>query len=104
MPESMPESIALRLEQYTLKHRQEVLMVHLETAQGETDTVMIFAGFSSSLVMPTAFDPDIPVIASDSIIKSIDRLVSPYDPVSPKYLQTGLSLPEMIKLLESLNL
>jgi hypothetical protein len=100
----MPESIGLRLEQYTLKHRQEVLMVHLETAQGEADTVMIFAGFSSSLVMPTAFDPDIPVIAIDSIITSIDRLVSPYNPANPEYLQSGMSLPEMIKLLETLNL
>jgi hypothetical protein len=28
----MTESIGWRLEQYTLKRRQEVLMVHLETA------------------------------------------------------------------------
>jgi hypothetical protein len=100
----MPESIGWRLEQYTLKRRQEVLMVHLETATGESDTVMIFAGFSSSLVMPTAFDPDIPIIAADSTINSIDRLVSPYNPQNPQYLESGLSLPEMIKLLETLHL
>jgi hypothetical protein len=100
----MPESIGWRLEQYTLKRRQEVLMVHLETATGESDTVMIFAGFSSSLVMPTAFDPDIPIIAADSTIKSIDRLLSPYNPNNPQYLESGLSLPEMIKLLETLHL
>ncbi|NJL51820.1 MAG: hypothetical protein HC930_05590, partial [Hydrococcus sp. SU_1_0] len=76
----MSESIGLRLERYTLKRRQEVLMVHLETATGESDTVMIFAGFSSSLVMPTAFDPDILIIPDDSSINSIDRLVSPYNP------------------------
>jgi len=100
----MAESIGLRLEQYTLKRRQEVLMVHLETATGESDTVMIFAGFSSSLVMPTAFDPDIPIIAEDSTINSIDRLLSPYNPNNPQYLESGLSLPEMIKLLETLHL
>jgi hypothetical protein len=100
----MPESIGWRLEQYTLKRRQEVLMVHLETATGESDTVMIFAGFSSSLVMPTAFDPDIPIIAEDSTINSIDRLISPYNPNNPQYLESGLSLLEMIKLLETLHL
>ncbi|MEY2857543.1 MAG: hypothetical protein RLZZ74_1855 [Cyanobacteriota bacterium] len=100
----MPESIGLRLEQYTLQRRQEVLMVHLETATGESDTVMIFGGFSSSLVLPTAFDPDIPIIAADSTINSIDRLVSPYNPNNPQYLDSGLSLPEMIKLLEALDL
>jgi hypothetical protein len=100
----MPESIGLRLEQYTLQRRQEVLMVHLETATGESDTVMIFGGFSSSLVLPTAFDPDILIIAADSTINSIDRLVSPYNPNNPQYLDSGLSLPEMIKLLEALDL
>jgi hypothetical protein len=100
----MLESIGLRLEKYTLKRKQEVLMVHLETAAGESDTVMIFAGFSSSLVMPTAFDPDIPIIADDSTINSIDRLASPYNPSNPDYLESGLSLPEMIKILETMNL
>lgn len=100
----MLEPIGLRLEQYTLKRKQEVLMVHLETATGESDTVMIFAGFSSSLVMPTAFDPDIPIIAGDSTINSIDRLASPYDPSNPHYLESGISLPEMIKILETMNL
>jgi hypothetical protein len=100
----MLEPIGFRLEQYTLKRKQEVLIVHLETATGESDTVMIFAGFSSSLVMPTAFDPDIPIIAGDSTINSIDRLASPYDPSNPHYLESGISLPEMIKILETMNL
>ena len=100
----MPEAIGLRLEQYTLKRKQEVLMVHLKTAAGEPDTVMIYAGFSSSLVMPTAFDPDIPVIAADSKINSIDRLASPYDPSNPKYIESGISLAEMVNLLEEMNL
>ncbi len=100
----MPEAIGLRLEQYTLKRKQEVLMVHLETASGEPDTVMIYAGFSSSLMMPTAFDPDIPVIAADSTISSIDRLVSPYNPSNPQYLEREISSSEMINILEEMGL
>ena len=100
----MPEAIGLRLEQYTLKRKQEVLMIHLKTAAGEPDTVMIYAGFSSSLMMPTAFDPDIPVIAADSTINSIDRLASPYNPSNPKYIESGISLAEIVNLLEEMNL
>lgn len=79
-------------------------MVHLETAAGESDTVAIYAGFSSSLVMPTAFDPDVPVIAADSTILSIDRLASPYNPSDPQYLQSDLSLSEMLDILADNNL
>lgn len=100
----MSEPIGLRLEKYTLQNRQEVLMVHLETAAGEADTVMIYAGFSSSLVMPTAFDPDVPVIAADSTIMSVDRLKSPYNPDAPQYIESGLSLTAMISILETMNL
>ena len=99
----MPQPISLRLEQYTLK-RKEVLMVHLETASGEADTVMIFAGFSSSLVMPTAFDPDVAIIAEDSTIDSIDRLISPYNPSNPQYLASAISLAEFTQILEELDL
>ena len=100
----MSEPISLRLEKYTLQNKQEVLIVHLETAAGEPDTVMIYAGFSSSLMMPTAFDPDVPVIAPDSTIKSIDRLASPYNPNNPNYLQSGLSLSKMLDILASSDL
>ena len=100
----MSEPIGLRLEQYTLKRKQEVLMVHLSTANGESDTVMIFAGFSSSLMMPTAFDPDVPIIAEDSVIQTIDRLISPYDPNNPNYLASGLSLAEFNDVLAELDL
>lgn len=100
----MTESIGRRLENYTLKRREEVLMVHLETAAGEPDTVMIYAGFSSSLVRATAFDPDVPVIAKDAHIKAIDRLESPYNPSDPQYIETGLSLSAMENILQQLNL
>jgi hypothetical protein len=100
----MSESIAIRLEKYTLKRKQEVLIVNLETASGESDTVMIYAGFSSSLERATAFDPDVPIIAPDSTIISIDRLASPYDPSNPQYLESGLSLEEMKSILQTMNL
>lgn len=100
----MSESIGLRLEQYTLKRKQELLMVHLKTASGEPDTVMIYAGFSSSLMRATAFDPDVPIIADDSHIISIDRLASPYNPSQPKIIESGLSLTAMIDLLAKMNL
>lgn len=99
----MSQQIGLRLEKYTLK-RKEVLMVHLETASGEPDTIVIYAGFSSSLMKPTAFDPDVPVIAADSQIISIDRLKSPYNPSNPQYIESGLTLEAMENMLKEMNL
>ena len=95
----MTQSIGSRLEKYTMKRREEVLMVELETSSGEPDTVVIFNGFSSSLMHPTNYDPDIPVIEDNAKIVSIDRLASPYDPAQPNYIQTGLTLSEMEQLL-----
>lgn len=95
----MTQSIGLRLEKYTSKRQEEVLMVELETSSGESDTVVIYSGFSSSLVRPTNFDPDVPVIEADAKIMTIDRLASPYNPENPTYIQTGLTLSEMEKLL-----
>lgn len=100
----MSESTGWRLEQYTLKRKQEVLMVHLETASGEPDTVMIYAGFSSSLMRATAFDPDVPVISADSHITAIDRLVSPYNPSDPQYLESGLNWSTMETILAEMDL
>ena len=100
----MTESIGVRLEQYTLKHRDEVLIVHLKTAAGESDSVMIFAGFSSSLMRATDYDPDVPMIASDSTITSIDRLVSPYDPSNPQYIESGLTPQAMEDILQKSDL
>ena len=100
----MSEPISLRLEKYTLKRKQEVLVVNLETAAGEPDRVMIYAGFSSSLMTATAFDPDIPVIAPDSTIISIDRLASPYNPDYPEYIESGITLEKMENILADLNL
>ena len=95
----MRSSISLRLEQYTIKRKEEVLIVQVETPTGEEDTVLIYNGFSGSLTRPTTYDPDIPVIEENAKIISIDRVASPYNPVKPEYIQTGLTLPEMEQFL-----
>ena len=100
----MSKPIGLRLEQYTIKRPQEVLLVNVETATGESDMVMIYNGFSSSLMGATAYDPDIPIIAPDSRIISIDRLASPYNPSNPQYLETELSLAAMETILSEMNI
>lgn len=94
----MTNSINQRLEQYTVKRPQEVLLVTLEI-NGERDQIAIFKGFSSSLMRPTAFDPDVPVIPQEALIISIDRLKSPYNPESPQYIEQGLSIEAMQSLL-----
>lgn len=86
----MKESVGKRLEQYTVKRSQEVLLVSAEIA-GELDQIAIFKGFSSSLMHPTAFDPEIPVLPDNATILSIDRVASPYNPDSPRYIQRGLT-------------
>lgn len=80
-----------RLEQYTLKYPQEVLLVRA-VVDGEFDQIVVFKGFSSSLVRPTAFDPEVPTLPSDATITQIDRLKGPYQPESPQYIEQGLSL------------
>lgn len=96
------QSIGYRLEQYTLKRPQEVLLVTAEI-EGEPDQITVFKGFSSSLMRPTAFDPDIPMLPEEAKIISIDRLQAPYHPDAPRYLQRQLSLADMQELLTQLG-
>jgi hypothetical protein len=91
-------SIGYRLEQYTIRHPQEVLLVTADI-DGEVDEVTIFKGFSSSLVRPTASDPDVPVLPDGARIVSIDRIRSPYDARSPQYIERGISLDDMLAYL-----
>jgi hypothetical protein len=98
----MVNSPEKRLEQYTLKRPQEVLLVELES-EGERDCLLIFKGFSSSLMRPTAADPDIPLLPEDAKIISIDRAASPYNPNAPHYLQQGLSWEAMEELLREVG-
>lgn len=92
-----------RLEQYTLRHPQEVLLAQA-LVDGEPDQVVIFRGFSSSLMRPTAFDPDVPVLPETATIQTIDRLQGPYTPDQPRYLQQGLTWAEMAERLAELGL
>jgi hypothetical protein len=96
--EAAMNSIGHRLEQYTIKRPQEVLMVHAEI-DGEPDEITIFKGFSSSLVRPTAFDPEVPVLPEGAKVIAIDRLKSPYSPKSPMYLEQGITWEQMQVLL-----
>ncbi|MEJ6481762.1 hypothetical protein N0Y54_10580 [Nostoc punctiforme UO1] len=95
-------SIGKRLEQYTAKRPKEVLIVIVEIAD-EEDTIAIFKGFSSSLMRPTAFDADVPVLPDGAIILNIDRVASPYNPEAPRYIQQGISWEAMETLLSEVG-
>jgi len=87
-----------RLEEYTAKRPQEVLLVTAEI-EGQMDQIAIFKGYSSSLMLPTAFDLDVPVLPDSAKIITIDRLLGPYNPQEPRYLQQGLTWDEFQSLL-----
>jgi hypothetical protein len=91
-----------RLEKYSLKRPQEVLIIHVKI-DNEDDQIAIYKGFSSSLMRSTNFDPDIPILPENAQIISIDRLKSPYNPDDPVYIQQGLSLVMMEQLLLELG-
>ncbi|MEH2443092.1 DUF7734 family protein [Nostoc sp.] len=95
-------SIGKRLEQYTAKRPQEVLIVTVEIAD-EQDTIAIFKGFSSSLMRPTAFDADVPLLPDGAKILNIDRVASPYNAEAPRYIQQGLSWEAMEALVSEVG-
>lgn len=90
--------LSRRLEQYTLKRPQEVLLISAEIEE-EADQILVFKGFSSSLMRSTAFNPDIPVLPETAKIMGCDRLKSPYTPENPQYIQQGLTLDSLEALL-----
>lgn len=98
----MTESMGRRLELYTIKRPQEVLIVTAQIA-GEDDQITIYKGFSSSLMRPTSFDPDVAILPASAEIMTIDRVASPYNPDQPRYLQQGLSKEAMEKLLAEIG-
>lgn len=87
-----------QLETYTQQNPQEVLIVKARDNQEEVE-IMIFKGFSSNLSGATEFDPDLPMLSSTAHILTIDRLVSPYNPINPHYIQGGLTPSEFLQLL-----
>jgi hypothetical protein len=96
----MMQSAGKRLEQYTLIHPKEVLLVKVEI-EGELDEISIFKGFSSSLMRSTAFDPDIPILPEEAVIHNVDRLLAPYNPAYPHFIQQNLSWTDFVGLLEA---
>ncbi|MBW4616844.1 MAG: hypothetical protein KME21_27095 [Desmonostoc vinosum HA7617-LM4] len=96
-------SIGKRLEQYTIKRPQEVLLVTVAIAD-EQDKIAVFKGFSSSLMRSTPFDADVPALPDEANILSIDRIASPYNPESPRYIQQGISWEAMQTLLSEVGL
>ncbi|MCP6758758.1 MAG: hypothetical protein NHB32_08305 [Fischerella sp. CENA71] len=99
----MTNSIGQRLEKYTIKRPQEVLLVTVEIAK-EEDQIAIFKGFSSSLMRSTAFDPDVPVLPEEAKILKIDIVASPYNPEAPRYIQQGLTWKDMETVLSQLGI
>ena len=95
----MTDSIARRLEQYTAQRPAEVLLVRVEI-DGEEDEIAIFKGYSSSLMRPTAFDLEVPVLPDEAKIISIDRAKSPLNPDAPDYIQQGLTWETFQPLLD----
>jgi hypothetical protein len=83
------------LEDFSRRHPQEVLRVRL-LRNGAPDEVLVFKGFSSSLVRPTAPDLDVPVIPDDAEILGIDRLRAPYRPQQPEVLAGDRPLSEFL--------
>ena len=92
----------LRLEQFTLRQPSLVLLVRA-VIDGEADEVLIYRGFSSSLMRPTAADPEVPVLPEDAKIEAIDVMVGPYNPAAPQYLHRGLSWADMLPMLGELG-
>lgn len=98
----MSSSLEQRLQQYTLKRPHEVLLVSVEI-DGQPDEVAIFKGFSSSLVNPTAFDPEVPVLPENAKILLIDRVHSPYNPNDPQYIEKEISWEDFQQVLASVK-
>jgi hypothetical protein len=96
-------NILARLEQYTAKRPREVLLVTAEV-DGEPDQIAIYRGFSSSLMRPTAFDPDVPVLPEHAKILTIDRLQGPYNSETPIHIEQGLTWETIQPLLSEVGI
>lgn len=95
----LPMAPLLLLEQYTLRHPEQVLLVHALVA-GSSEQVIVFRGFSSSLTGSTAFDPDVPVLPAEANIQTIDILRAPYQPDQPQYLERSVNWEDMAQRLQ----
>lgn len=92
-----------RLERYSAKHPQEVWLVRAIDA-AEPDEILVFRGFSSSLLRPTAPDLDQPVLSPTASLLSLDRLRAPYQADRPIYLERDLTPAEVEPRLQAMGL
>ncbi|BAQ63801.1 hypothetical protein [Geminocystis sp. NIES-3709] len=86
------------LETYSQQNPQEVLIITAEDNHEEVK-IMIFKGFSSNLSGGTEFDPDVPILSSGASILKLDRVMSPYNPVNPQYIQSNLTPSEFLQII-----
>ncbi|MEL7084087.1 MAG: hypothetical protein AAGM36_06275 [Cyanobacteria bacterium J06597_1] len=82
-----------KLEAYTVECSNEVLVVQA-SVDGVADEIVVFRGYSSSTVRPTAADLNVPVLPEGGAIVSISRLKAPYNPQSPDVLEADISWDE----------
>jgi hypothetical protein len=97
------EPLGRRLEQYSLRHPSEVLVIHSQL-EGQLDEILVFRGFSSSLVQSTDADPDVPVLDPEAQVIGIDRCQAPYNALVPKYLERGILAETFADRLDELGL
>lgn len=95
-------AIAQQLEAYSRNHPEEVLLITTTEADIE-DQVMIFKGFSSSLMRPTDSNPDNSVFTANAEFVCLDRLQSPYLPNDPTYIEQNMFWEAMQNLLVEKN-
>lgn len=81
------------LEQYSQLHPDQVLIVEARI-DGQFDQIMVFKGFSSSLVRPTAHDPDLAILPDQAEILTVSIVQAPYHPTQPVYVAQNLSWTE----------
>ncbi|MFQ3584373.1 MAG: hypothetical protein SNJ85_05495 [Cyanobacteriota bacterium] len=89
----------LALERYSQAHPQEVLRVQVDVA-GEADLVLIYKGFSSSLMRSTPANADEAVIAPAAQFRQLERLTAPYHPSQSQILATYSQWSELKAWLE----
>lgn len=90
--EGAGKSFLERLESYTEIFEKEVLVVRA-SVEGVDDEILVFRGFSSSLVRPTPEDLSESVLPVGAVVNAVDRMPAPYDP-SKECIQEGMSVAE----------
>jgi hypothetical protein len=87
-----------QLEDYTIKHKNEALILTIVVDETEQQLV-VFRGFTSSLTNPTPANPEDPVIPAGAELKTIDRVKAPFNPNNPNYIDRGLTWTDFQALL-----